>query len=569
MAAGMKDVASLAGVAVGTVSNVLNHPDLVRPLTRARVEAAMEQLGFIPNGSARQLRAGRSRCLGLVVLDVTNPFFTEVARGVEDYAQAAGYAVILCNSDEADDKERRYLRVLEEQRVRGILITPVHGRAPELRRIRERGTPVVLLDRPGSAGQCSVAVDDRRGGEIAVSHLLGLGHRRIALVNGPVAIRQCADRRRGALRAVERAGLDPAAVLTEVTVPAMNARAGAAAADELLGGGPKPTAVFCTNDMLALGLLRRLGQAGVTVPGDLAVVGYDDIEFAADAAVPLTSVRQPKYQLGRAAAELLLDEADRPDQHEHRRFVFKPELVARASSGAYRRRARSTTVTIGSVNSPCAVSGWLRRKSPTRARSRARSASSMTRRWECVPIVASRESAVRAWPCPNSPTSAAANSSERSPSNCSCRDFAALSRHLVSVMLDLRLLISASPATQPTRSSSTFHSPASTPPGLSTRAISGSARSMSNQCMAWPASTASRLASGSGIASALPGTERTAGIARRNSASICGSGSTAVTSAPRPASVAVSLPVPAPRSATRTGWRSRTGSSAQRTAASA
>ena len=176
MAAGMKDVASLAGVAVGTVSNVLNHPDLVRPLTRARVEAAMEELGFIPNGSARQLRAGRSRCLGLVVLDVTNPFFTEVARGVEDYAQAAGYAVILCNSDEAHDKERRYLRVLEEQRVRGILITPVHGRSPELRRIRDRGTPVVLLDRPGSAAQCSVAVDDRRGGEIAVTYLLGLGH---------------------------------------------------------------------------------------------------------------------------------------------------------------------------------------------------------------------------------------------------------------------------------------------------------------------------------------------------------------------------------------------------------
>jgi LacI family transcriptional regulator len=339
MAAGMKDVASLAGVAVGTVSNVLNHPDLVRPLTRARVEAAMEELGFIPNGSARQLRAGRSRCLGLVVLDVTNPFFTEVARGVEDYAQAAGYAVILCNSDEADDKERRYLRVLEEQRVRGILITPVHGRAPELRRIRDRGTPVVLLDRPGSAGQCSVAVDDRRGGEIAVSHLLELGHRRIALVNGPVAIRQCADRRRGALRAVERAGLDPAAVLTEVTVPAMNARAGAVAADELLGGaGRKPTAVFCTNDMLALGLLRRLGQAGVAVPGDLAVVGYDDIEFAADAAVPLTSVRQPKYQLGRPAGRArapplrLQARAGRPGQlgrgHRTRlRLILTPVLT--------------------------------------------------------------------------------------------------------------------------------------------------------------------------------------------------------------------------------------------------
>ena len=228
MAAGMKEVATLAGVAVGTVSNVLNHPDLVRPRTRARVEAAMEQLGFIPNGSARQLRAGRSRCLGLVVLDVTNPFFTEVARGVEDYAQAAGYAVILCNSDEAHDKERRYLRVLEEQRVRGILITPVHGRSPELRRIRDRGTPVVLLDRPGSPAQCSVAVDDRRGGEIAVSYLLGLGHRSIALVNGPTAIRQCADRRWGAYRAVEQAGLHPGQVLAEVTVPAMNPRGGAA-----------------------------------------------------------------------------------------------------------------------------------------------------------------------------------------------------------------------------------------------------------------------------------------------------------------------------------------------------
>jgi len=334
MAAGMKDVASRAGVAVGTVSNVLNHPDLVRPLTRARVEAAMDELGFIPNGSARQLRAGRSRCLGLVVLDVTNPFFTEVARGVEDYAQAAGYVVILCNSDEAHDKERRYLRVLEEQRVRGILITPVHGRSPELRRIRDRGTPVVLLDRPGSAGQCWVAVDDRRGGEIAVAHLLGLGHRSIALVNGPTAIRQCADRRRGAYRAVEQAGLDPAKVLTEITVPAMNPRGGAAAAEELLRAAPATTAVFCANDMLALGLLRGMSQASVSVPGDIAVVGYDDIEFAADAAVPLTSVRQPKYQLGRAAAELLLDEADRPAEHEHRRFVFTPELVIRASSGS-------------------------------------------------------------------------------------------------------------------------------------------------------------------------------------------------------------------------------------------
>jgi LacI family transcriptional regulator len=382
MAAGMKDVATLAGVAVGTVSNVLNHPDLVRPQTRARVEAAMEQLGFIPNASARQLRAGRSRCLGLVVLDVTNPFFTEVARGVEDYAQAEGYAVILCNSDEAEDKERQYLRVLEEQRVRGILITPVHGRAPTIKGIRERGTPVVLLDRPGPAGHCSVAVDDRRGGELAVAHLLALGHRRIALVNGPLAIRQCADRRRGAYEAVRKAGFNPAEVLLEIPVPAMNTRCGADACDQLRASGPAagpipvdpvlvngtgpvtdpalitgptvirgpvPTAAFCTNDLLALGLVRRLSQLGAQVPGDVAIVGYDDIDFAADSAVPLTSVRQPKYQLGQAAAELLLEEADRPAQHEHRRIVFTPELITRASSqpDAARLPARPPAPTIG------------------------------------------------------------------------------------------------------------------------------------------------------------------------------------------------------------------------------
>jgi LacI family transcriptional regulator len=336
MAAGMKDVASLAGVAVGTVSNVLNHPELVRPQTRARVEAAMEQLGFIPTASARQLRAGRGSCLGLVVLDVRNPFFTEVARGVEDYAQTQGYAVILCNSAEAEDKERRGLRVLEEQRVRGILVTPVHGSAPAIKGIRDRGTPVVLLDRPGPPGHCSVAVDDRRGGELAVAHLLALGHRRIALVNGPLAIRQCADRRRGAYHAVIRAGLGPAAVLTQIPVPAMNTHCGARTGDEIRPLGPYgpgvPTAAFCTNDLLALGLLRRLSQLGAQVPGDLAIVGYDDIDFAADSAVPLTSIRQPKYELGQTAAQLIVEEADAPAEHEHRRFVFTPDLITRASS---------------------------------------------------------------------------------------------------------------------------------------------------------------------------------------------------------------------------------------------
>ena len=231
----------------------------------------------------------RSRCLGLVVLDVTNPFFTEVARGVEDYAQAAGYAVILCNSDEADDKERRYLRVLEEQRVRGILITPVHGRAPELRADPRAGHSRGAA-RPAGLGRASARSPSTTAAAARSRSATCSG-------SGTAASPWSTGRSRSASAPTGAAapsgrwsgpGSIRQAFLPRSPWPAMNARAGAAAADELLGRGPRPTAVFCTNDMLALGLLRQQqGQAGVAVPVDLAVVGYDDIEFAADAAVPL------------------------------------------------------------------------------------------------------------------------------------------------------------------------------------------------------------------------------------------------------------------------------------------
>ena len=169
----IREVAALAGVSLGTVSNVLNRPEVVAEPTRTRVQAAIKQLGFIRNESARQLRAGRSRTIGLVVLDVANPFFTDVARGVEDEASEAGLAVILCNSDDQKAKESRYLEVLEEHRVQGILITPVSGADKRLASVQRRGTPVVLVDsRSPSRGQCSVSVDDVLGGDLAVSHLL-------------------------------------------------------------------------------------------------------------------------------------------------------------------------------------------------------------------------------------------------------------------------------------------------------------------------------------------------------------------------------------------------------------
>ncbi|MEU6034786.1 substrate-binding domain-containing protein [Actinomadura sp. NPDC047616] len=328
---GIKQVARHAGVSPGTVSNVLNRPERVAPATRARVEQVIRELGFVRHGSASTLRAGHSRTVGLMVLDLSNPFFTEVARGVEDAASEHGYAVLLSSSAESDEREQRNLRVFAEQRVRGVLVTPVDdGRQAD--RLRERDIPVVLLDHPTPrANQCSVAVDDVAGGELAVGRLLEDGARSLGFVTGPSALRQCADRRKGALRALRAAGL-PRETMRELTVPAMNARAGQEAARRLLAEGSLPDAIFCANDLLALGVMRVLLQSGVKVPTDVALIGYDDIEFSAAAAVPLSSVRQPTYQLGRIATELLLEECDDPEGHAHQQVMFQPELVVRESS---------------------------------------------------------------------------------------------------------------------------------------------------------------------------------------------------------------------------------------------
>jgi len=340
--ASIREVAAHAGVSVGTVSNVLNRPDIVAEPTRSRVRAAIKQLGFIRNESARQLRAGRSRTIGLVVLDVANPFFTDVARGVEDEASESGLAVILCNSDDQQIKETHYLELLEEHRVQGILITPVSADDDRLARLQQRGTPVVLVDsRSPTRGQCSVSVDDVLGGELAVAHLLEGGHTRIAFVGGPLSIRQVADRRDGALRALDRAGAGPDA-LHMIETPALNVAAGqrAGAAIAELPAARRPSAVFCANDLLAMGVLQEMTAQRIRVPDSISLIGYDDIDFAAAAAVPLSSVRQPRQLLGRTAAQLLLDEALGGGSHQHRQVVFEPELVNRQSSRAKPRRTR-------------------------------------------------------------------------------------------------------------------------------------------------------------------------------------------------------------------------------------
>jgi DNA-binding LacI/PurR family transcriptional regulator len=341
--AGIKNVAAEAGVSVGTVSNVLNRPGIVAPETRDRVQAAIRKLGFVRNESARQLRAGRSRSIGLVVLDVANPFFTDVAHGAESVADAHHTMVMLCNTGEDPQRELRHLEMLDQQRVLGVLITPVDSKNPRIEAMIQRGMPVVLVDRRSSRrNRCSVGVDDVLGGRLAASHLIDQGHRRIAFVGGPAGLPQVRERHTGAAQAVDRA-VTPTK-LTVVETPSLTVAAGLEAGAELaaMPAGRRATGVFCANDLLALGVLQGLSRNGIRVPQDVALVGYDDIDYAVAASVPLSSVRQPREQLGRRAAELLFDEVDLGAAHRHRQVVFEPELVVRESSSMRRGRRGST-----------------------------------------------------------------------------------------------------------------------------------------------------------------------------------------------------------------------------------
>ncbi|QOR70132.1 LacI family DNA-binding transcriptional regulator [Ruania alkalisoli] len=327
------DVAKEAGVSVGTVSNVLNRPDSVSPATRARVEEAIEELRFVRNASARQLRSGEITTVGAVVLDIANPFFTEMARGIEDRLAQDDHTLMLCSSDEDPEREARFLRLFEERGVRGVIATPSHGSLNGLLALRERGTDVVLLDHTSPVPDIgSVAVDDVGGASLAMNHLLDLGHTTFVFLNGPLTLRQCVDRRDGVIATLTSRGFDPAEALVEVNLDALNADAADAAVHRWLAETTeRPTAMFCANDFTALGALRALRDCGVSIPGDMAVVGYDDVIFASMLTTPLTSVRQPMHTLGWTAADMLLRESE---PGRSRQVEFEPELVVRASSGS-------------------------------------------------------------------------------------------------------------------------------------------------------------------------------------------------------------------------------------------
>jgi len=327
----IRDVADAAHTSVGTVSNVLNRPNVVAPETLRRVQKAISDLGFVRHAGAALMRGGRAHTIGLVVLDIANPFFTELARGAEAAAREQDNLVILCNSDEDPGQEQRYFEALEEQRVLGVLVSPVDERSVSIDWLRQRGTAVVLLER-SRPDYCSVQADDVSGGELAAQHLIDLGHRKLVFVTGSLGISQYASRLAGVHRALERHGIAKDQLEVLEYPAAGGVRDGGQAAASILASGTDATGIVCANDLLALGVVGGFSRTGVAVPGRFSVIGYDDIELAEESALPLTTIRQHKHRMGFTAAQLVIDEAENGTAHIHQQIVFQPELIERAST---------------------------------------------------------------------------------------------------------------------------------------------------------------------------------------------------------------------------------------------
>lgn len=337
-APGVKDVAALAGVSVGSVSNVINRRDSVRPDVRERVEAAIAQLGYKPNPTAQALRRGTSPLVGVAVFDLTNPFFMEAAAAMERVLSREGYIMTLSSTHASVQEERDLLEALGRQAVRGVLLTPADCTHKAATRLAAEGTPVVLFDAANAPeGIPSVSIDDRAGAALAIEHLLALGHRRICFLNGPADMRQSAQRLAGVEDALahwqQLTGADNVR-LTVLNATAYTAQAGHCAAENSVSqalqatDGTAPTAIFCANDLLAMGVMSYLRVSGWTIPDDVSVIGFDDIPLASQMPVPLTTIRQPMDELGTAAAELLLSGTDTPARH----LTFSPVLTIREST---------------------------------------------------------------------------------------------------------------------------------------------------------------------------------------------------------------------------------------------
>lgn len=329
----IRDVAEKAGVSTTTVSHVINGSRFVSDAAARRVRRAMKTLNYQPNAVARSLRRKHTHTLGLVLPDSSNPFFAEVARGIETYAFQQGYTVIFGSSDGDLEKERAYLRVFIEKQVDGIVFVAAGESAQNIEQLLGKHLPLVVVDRDFRRVVADfVVADNRQGGHLAASHLIELGHRAIACIAGPSTVTPSAERVTGYRDALEEHSIafDPRLVRRGD----FGAASGFEATRSFLSrrGSNRPTAIFACNDMMALGALGALYQLGLHVPDDVAVVGFDDIVLASYTAPPLTTIQQPKYEMGELAAKLLIERIRSEPKRKPERHLLPTKLVVRAST---------------------------------------------------------------------------------------------------------------------------------------------------------------------------------------------------------------------------------------------
>jgi DNA-binding LacI/PurR family transcriptional regulator len=327
MAVTIKDIAKVAHVSHSTVSRALANSPLISEETKSRIRRLADEMGYTPSAIGRGLVTRRSGTIGVVVTTIADPFIAEVVQGIEETALSCQYNTILCNSNSEPERELRTVRALREKRVDAIVVTSSRLGSLYLPHLREVGVPVVLVNNQGVGDYThSVLIDDSAGGELAGRYLASLGHRRIAYIGGPIWARASGIRLAGCRRALQAHDLD----LPPECVLVGNGRAdgGQEAADELLHRGLPVSAVFCYNDMTAVGVLSSLHRAGLRVPRDLSVIGYDDVTIAAYLYPPLTTIAQPRYALGKRAMEMALALIQ---GEEVRDVVLPPALVERES----------------------------------------------------------------------------------------------------------------------------------------------------------------------------------------------------------------------------------------------
>ncbi len=336
----MKDVADLAGVSTTTVSHLLNGTRYVSPDLSERVLEAIKELKYRPYGIARSLRRKESRMIATVIPDNTNPYFAEIARRLEDSCFDAGYNVIVCNSDGSPEKEFRYLELLLEKGVDGIVFVAT-GRDPDsIEMLREQRLPLVVVDRDVEfTGGDTVLIDNTYGGTIATEYLLEHGHRRLGCISGPCGLRPSMRRVSGFLSAAASYGITVPE--DSIVAGSFTSASGYEALLQVLGRDDPPTGVFVCNDMMAVGAICAAQELGYTIPHDLSLVGYDGIELTRYTSPPLTTVEQPFQRLADRTIELLLSRIADPD-YEPRREILQPRLIERSSCMHY-EPARSSS----------------------------------------------------------------------------------------------------------------------------------------------------------------------------------------------------------------------------------